>query len=330
MSEEKKVQEQENSSNQNIDVEYPKAKLHKRWFAAFLDLFLTIFFGMIFYGLTALTTNHVSAYINVVEQRDRIEKKSGLYEDGSPISTIMKSKEEDYSLKNETLRNAIEAFYNNSYFFSDDNAMNNYEERKKVAKEGEVLIFVYSDTTNKYEEGNFTPETYYNFYIYEIENYSLPLLSVNDDYQEATRIIVWTSVIEIVLSVGLGYFIAFNLIPIFRRRGRQTIGMYLFKISVVTNEALSPTGKTFVFRQLLVFFVGYLLNVCTAFIPLIISLAMMHLSKTGQDFFDFVTNTYVIDSSKKDIYLSYEEYFRKNRDKEDIRIESENIQLKSK
>ncbi len=35
---------------------------------------------------------------------------------------------------------------------------------------------------------------------------------------------------------------------------------------------------------------------------------MMHLSKAHQDFFDYLTTTYMVDTANKDVYLDYAEY----------------------
>lgn len=113
------------------------------------------------------------------------------------------------------------------------------------------------------------------------------------------------------------------------KRGRKTFGMYLFNLSVLTDEGLVVSGKKFVARQLLIFFIGYILDIFTVFIPFLVSMAMMHLSKRGQDFFDYVSGTYIIDSKNREVYMSIEEYNQANKVKQMARIESKDYQPKS-
>lgn len=334
--EEKKINEQEeqNISNKQeeqnqdvIDVEYPKASLYKRWFATIIDIVLASIIGFLFFALVGWTTNQVPAYKNVVSARNEIKSSSGLYDEtGNLIVNVLENDSSTYEDKKSSLSSRLETFYLNKEFFEDDKEYKNYQTRKSEYKNSSGnLIFVLNEETNTYIEGNYTAQDYYDFYVYEIENYAMNFLSINNTYQSYTRSIIWTSIIEIYLTFGLGFFVSFNLIPIFRKRGRQTIGMYLFKISIVTHEAITPKGKTFVYRQLFVFFIGYALDIVTAFIPLVVSITMMHLSKSGQDFFDYMTNTYVIDSSKRDVYLSYDEYFARNKGKEEMSIKNPNL-----
>lgn len=115
-------------------------------------------------------------------------------------------------------------------------------------------------------------------------------------------------VICLFIGMTISFLIFYLLIPLLLKRGHKTVGMYLFKISYISVDALNISYKQFFVRFILEFFIGYLLSIFTFGLPLIVSLTMMHLSKAGQDFFDYVTNTYVVDSSKKDVYLDYSEY----------------------
>lgn len=323
--------EQVEENNDVIDVEYPKAPLYKRWFATIIDIVLASIIGFLFFSLVGWTTNQVPAYKDVVNARNEIKYSSNLYDaNGDLIINAMNDDSSTYEEKKNKLSTILDTFYLNSNFFSDNTVYMEYQNRKKEYKNSSGnLIFVLDEKSEEdfeiYIEGSYLAEDYYNFYVSELEIYAINYLSTNENYHSYTQAIIWTSILEIYITFGLGFFVSFNLIPIFRKRGRQTIGMYLFKISVVTHEAITPKGKTFVFRQLYVFFVGYAFDVVTAFIPLVVSITMMHLSKSGQDFFDYMTNTYVIDSSKRDVYLSYNEYFSRNKGKEEMSLSNPNL-----
>ena len=237
---------------ESSDIEYPKAKLYKRWFSGLIDIILTLFIGFLLYGITALVTNYVPSYKENSQTRLKLEIESGLYDStGNLILNTLEDNKDSYDSKKTNLSKAIDDFYSNSTFFDDDTAMNQYKGRKENAidKDGNKLFVL--DSNSNLTEGNLKAETYYDFYVYEISNYSIALLSSSDLFQTTSRVIVLTSVIEMFICFGIGYFISFNLIPMFLKRGRKTFGMYLFNLSVLTDEGLVVSGKKFVARQLL-------------------------------------------------------------------------------
>ena len=289
---------------ESSDIEYPKAKLYKRWFSGLIDIILTLFIGFLLYGITALVTNYVPSYKENSQTRLKLEIESGLYDStGNLILNTLEDSKDSYDSKKACLSKAIDSFYSNSTFFDDDTAMNQYKGRKENAidKDGNKLFVL--DSNSNLKEGNLKAETYYDFYVYEISNYSIALLSSSDLFQTTSRVIVLTSVIEMFICFGIGYFISFNLIPMFLKRGRKTFGMYLF--------------------------IGYILDIFTVFIPFLVSMAIMHLSKRGQDFFDYVSGTYIIDSKNREVYMSIEEYNQANKVKQMARIENKDYQPKS-
>ena len=224
---------------ESSDIEYPKAKLYKRWFSGLIDIILTLFMGFLLYGITALVTNYVPSYKENSQTRLKLEIESGLYDStGNLILNTLEDSKDSYDSKKTCLSKAIDGFYSNSTFFDDDTAMNQYKGRKENAidKDGNKLFVL--DSNSNLTEGNLKAETYYDFYVYEISNYSIALLSSSDLFQTTSRVIVLTSVIEMFICFGIGYFISFNLIPMFLKRGRKTFGMYLFNLSVLTDEGL--------------------------------------------------------------------------------------------
>lgn len=317
-----------NNLTSSVDVEYPKAPLYKRWLACLTDIFLTAIIGLLLYILCLFVTQQIPQYKSVVEERTSIQIRSKLYdEDGELILNKMDESTSSYSEKKADLSSRIDYFYKDSDFFNDDEAYDNYEKRKEEAKDQKGnQLFVKENES--YVEGKLSDETYYDFYFQEISDYALPLMASNATYQKTNQIIIWTSVIELFLSLGLSYFIFFNLVPLIMKRGRKTIGMYLLKISLISGEALNPQGKPWILRQFLIFFIGYVMNVFAVFIPLLVSLSMMHLSKTGQDFFDYMSGTYVVDTSHKDVYLSLEEYVHRNEIKEKTKLENKDLKLR--
>lgn len=318
----------ESKENKEVDVEYPKAPLFKRWLATLTDIFLTGVTGFLLYLLCLFITQQVPFYKAVVEERTALQRRSRLYDDnGELVLNVMEDSPSSYGEKKDDLSSRIDYFYKESGFFDDDLAFNQYEERKRQAKDGDGRPLFVLDN-GRFVESSLGDQTYYDFYVEEIGDFALPLLSSDNDYQRTNQVLLWTSVTELFFSFALSYFLFFNLVPVMMRRGRKTVGMYLLKISLLTGEALNPKGRPWVFRQFLVFFVGYVLNVFTIFIPFLVSLTMMHLSKTGQDFFDYVSGTYVVDTSHKDVYLSLEEYVFRNEERSQAKLENKDLKLR--
>lgn len=319
-------------SKDNVtEVVYDKAKKYKRWFAFFIDVFVTLILGLFLSAALGAITKCIPAYQNVVAARDSIEESTPIYKDGKAIILVMDQSEDPVASKKNILNDAIEVFYKDSRFFNDEKYYSAYQLRKKSAKASDGgNLFVEDDAEQgRYLEGNYSDQDYYSFYYSEIEHYCIAYLSLNSDYVKYTSIIVRTSVIEFLLCLSVGYAFAFLIVPLIIRRGRRTIGMYLFRISLISVDALNVSGKTLLGRDLLLYFIGYWLSVFTFFLPWAVSVTMMHFSKRGQDFFDYVSNTYVIDSSKKDVYLNYAEYLSRAGLKETASLENKDFTLDS-
>ncbi len=318
------------NEKQVTEVEYPRAKNYKRWLAFIIDVFLALILGLFLTAAAGAVTKAIPSYQNVVKQRDDIENSVSIYQDGKAIILVMDESESTVADKKKTLNDAIENFYSDKRFFTEDTYYSAYQDRKKEAKASDSgSLFEYNDTTKTYLEKNYSDQEYYDFYYSEIEHYLIAYMSLNADYANATNAIVRTSVIELILCLSVGYILSFLIVPLIIKRGRRTIGMYLFKISLISVDALNVNGWTLFGRDMLLLFVGFWLSVITFFIPWAVSVTMMHLSKRGQDFFDYVSNTYVVDTAKKDVYLNYAEYLSRVKSVEKASIENENFRISS-
>lgn len=293
---------------------YDLAPLYKRWFATFLDLFILVLFSLALYGLVSYVTNNVPAYVKTAQRREEMRKESNLY-DGDTLITVAYESEEK-AVEKTKLATSIDAFY--LEFLQDDVLFDEYQERKADAVDSQNRNLFVLDEDVYVERADFTPQVYIDFYVSEIEDHCLSLLSTQDEYNALTRTIIVTSIVELGICFSFGDFFAFLFFPLVIKRGRRTVGMYIFHISVVASDALNPRGKTLLGRMLLQFFVLYLLSLFTVFIPVLASVTMMHLSKRKQSFLDYMTGTYVVDTRKQEIYLDLAEYERKRGMRQDI------------
>lgn len=311
----------------NTVLEYSKARIYQRVFSFFIDLFLAVLLGMIINSLCGLVTSVVPKYQEVLQERIELQDQSGLFDENQKLWTLsLEGSDMTIQEKKELLSTRLDEFYHNDVFFEDDTFYQSYQKRKSEAvnEKGELLFNLISDS---YVEKDFSDDVYYSFYQKEFENYASAALSHNVRFADLSNLIVRISVIEIVLSMSVGFALSFVIMPLILKRGRKTIGMYLFKISLVGGDALNVRGKTLLFRNVLLLLIGYWLTIFTFGIPWLVSLTMMTFSKTGQDFFDYMSGTYVVSTKDKDIYLDYAEYLARTEESKKASIENRDFEM---
>ena len=311
----------------NTVLEYSKARIYQRVFSFFIDLFLAVLLGMIINSLCGLVTSVVPKYQEVLQERIELQDQSGLFDENQKLWTLsLEGSDMTIQEKKELLSTRLDEFYHNAVFFEDDTFYQSYQKRKSEAvnEKGELLFELISGS---YVEKDFSDDVYYSFYQKEFENYASAALSHNVRFADLSNLIVRISVIEIVLSMSVGFALSFVIMPLILKRGRKTIGMYLFKISLVGGDALNVRGKTLLFRNVLLLLIGYWLTIFTFGIPWLVSLTMMTFSKTGQDFFDYMSGTYVVSTKDKDIYLDYAEYLARTEESKKASIENRDFEM---
>ena len=311
----------------NTVLEYSKARIYQRVFSFFIDLFLAVLLGMIINSLCGLVTSVVPKYQEVLQERIVLQDQSGLFDENQKLWTLsLEGSDMTIQEKKELLSTRLDEFYHNDVFFEDDTFYQSYQKRKSEAvnEKGELLFELISDS---YVEKDFSDDVYYSFYQKEFENYASAALSHNVRFADLSNLIVRISVIEIVLSMSVGFALSFVIMPLILKRGRKTIGMYLFKISLVGGDALNVRGKILLFRNVFLLLIGYWLTIFTFGIPWLVSLTMMTFSKTGQDFFDYMSGTYVVSTKDKDIYLDYAEYLARTEESKKASIENRDFEM---
>lgn len=311
----------------NTVLEYSKARIYQRVFSFFIDLFLAVLLGMIINSLCGLVTSVVPKYQEVLQERIVLQDQSGLFDENQKLWTLsLEGSDMTIQEKKELLSTRLDEFYHNDVFFEDDTFYQSYQKRKSEAvnEKGELLFQLISGS---YVEKDFSDDVYYSFYQKEFENYASAALSHNVRFADLSNLIVRISVIEIVLSMSVGFALSFVIMPLILKRGRKTIGMYLFKISLVGGDALNVRGKILLFRNVLLLLIGYWLTIFTFGIPWLVSLTMMTFSKTGQDFFDYMSGTYVVSTKDKDIYLDYAEYLARTEESKKASIENRDFEM---
>lgn len=310
---------------EETELIYDKSPLYKRWFGTIIDIFIMVFLGLALYGLTSFVTTKVPTYDSIVQEREERKEESGLYsQEGELLSFYYKDSDVPVNEKKEKLSSALEHFFHD--FLKNEEMTRQYEQAKVNALDDSGNHIFGTNEEGAIIELNYSPQIFVDFYCDEIDNLALSALATDDVYNRASRIITIVSLVELFLCMAIGYGFSFLIMPLFLKRGRKTIGMYIFKISLIGEDALNVRGKRLLARELLSFFVYYCLGIVTVFIPILVSLTMMHLSKNSQSFLDYMTGTYVVDTARHDVYLDYAEY-EKRMGMRDIRLDSKDVRL---
>lgn len=266
-------------------------------------------------------------------KRLQIQNESHLFIDGENINNYVDSEDlsgfTTYRQKKDFLGEQISMFYTNTYFFPDDIELENYDKRRLDYKADEETIFVLND--NEVIEKEADPKLFYDFYKREITDNCFQLLYNNKDYASTTTFFLLAGIIEFSGCLFISFAIYEVLVPLtILKRGRQTIGKKVFKISLVSVKALNVTPGIFVLREVFCFFVYIVLGIFGFLLPEFVSLGMLLFSTRKQDLTDYVFNQYHVDSSNQDVYLNLGEYYARMGDKEKAKLENKDFDITNK
>lgn len=318
---------------ENKKLEYSVPKKHKRFLANLIDLFCIGFTTFLLFALSNMIVNEMPSYKAELQTRHKIQIDSGLYaEDGTDIVTYVNSDEVNFVTTEEKknyLKDKIDEFYNNPYFFNLDNntAKKEYDERKLNASSEGVMLFVMDN--NNIIENNVNPELLYTFYQSEIQDYCLGYFLYNDAYLNTTKTITIVTFLQILIDLTISVIIFYLIFPLtFFRRGRLTFGRCVFKIGLIAKNALNVTWGKFVLRFIFVYFVYFIVSFVSLLIPIFVSFSMQFFSKRGQNLVDYVLNQYMVDITTEEIYLNYGDYVSRKDLKNNAKLENNRLKLR--
>ena len=317
-------------ANNKIEVVYKKAKLGKRMLAYFIDIGLLIMSTLIMLSKINIPITSSPWYKSKEAELVQLRNDSGLYENGINIVDYTSSNEEfdSFEKKKNYLSEKIDAFYSNpTYFNSSSTIENEYNLRKKKANNGEANLFVEQD--GKLVENSVSPEDLYNFYVNEVENYTYAYLMRNINYFYLTRFSFLVTVVEFISLFTLFFVVYFLILPLTCfKRGRQTIGMKLEKIGLISVKAVNITAGKYVGRFVFNYFVFFILNFVGFLIPSIVSVTMMYVNKTNSNLPNYVFNDYAVDVTDKTIYLNALERAESEFKLQEISLENKDFTIK--
>ena len=313
-----------------IEVVYKKAKLRKRMLAYFIDIGLLIMSTLIMLSIINIPITSSPWYKAKEAELVQLRNDSGLYVDGINIVDYVSSNSDypSYEEKKNFVSEHIDNFYKNTTYFNDlAKIKNEYENRKLAAKKDGVNLFVRED--GEVKENAVSAELLYNFYVDETQNYTYAYLMRNTNYFYLTRFSFLVTVGEFVSLFTLFFIIYFLILPLTCfKRGRQTLGMKLEKIGLISVKAVNIGAGKFVGRFVFNYFVFFILNFVGFLIPSIVSVTMMYVNKTNSNLPNYVFNDYAVDITDKTIYLNALEREESEFKLQEISLENKDFTIK--
>lgn len=312
-------------SDKVVEIDYHRASNGKLFASNFFDAF-----AMLILSFLVLILNNFIFFkclpsgINTKAERDEIILSSHLYQkdDNGNINLayvlIKDDSNKSSNEKSQLFDNTLTLFFTD--FVKDISIYNNY---KKEAKTSENLLLFKKETGSYIRAltNNDYDNTYYNFYLDIIENKATGYLQADSRYVKNLKKEVLQNLVIFYISLLISNFVFYFLFPVIFYRGRKTLGMKIANVGLVSVNGMNVKLSRFLLRYLFYFIVIITLSLVSFLIPIIVSITMMLVSKTGQSLTDYVFNTYKIDTSSSSIYLSKEEYFFLTDKKEDIKFE---------
>lgn len=287
------------------EVVYTKAKLGRRLLGHFIDLGLLFLASLILFAVMNTIVTNSNWYKGKLDELTEIKNDSKLYIEGQ-LATSYVLNEEKYPT-NEDKKNELSwrivDFYHNITYFSDDKAYQEYNTRRLNAKSDGAPLF--KQEGGIIIENNVDDTSLYEFYEKEIEEHSVGYLVNNVTYFYLTRLSFLTSIVEIVVVTSFNFVIMYLVLPLTCfKRGRQTIGMKLEKIGLISIRADNITTGVYVGRFFFMYFVFLPINFVSFLIPSIVSTSMMYFTKTNSSLPNYIFNDYMVDVTNQDIYLN--------------------------
>ena len=317
-------------ANNKIEVVYNKAKLGKRMLAYFIDIGLLLITTLIMFSIINIPVTHSSWFKAKENELTEIRNETGLYVDGINLVDYLTDNKDypSFEEKKNELSVRIDNFYKNTTYISDlEKLQSEYKNRKLTATKDGVNLFVIED--GKVVENAVSAEDLYNFYVDETSNYTFAYLMKNTNYFYLTRFSFLVVVVEIVSLFTLFFVVYFLILPLTCfKRGRQTIGMKLEKIGLISISAVNVTTGKYVGRFFFNYFVFFILDFVGFLIPAIVSVTMMFVTKTNSNLPNYVFNDYAVDNTDKTIYLNSIERAESEFKLQEISIENKDFTLK--
>ncbi|MBQ9457223.1 MAG: RDD family protein [Bacilli bacterium] len=305
-----------------VNISYQKARFHRRCFACLLDfLVFAILFGLSFLACRSIVT--VTPDFQQAESTIlRIREESGLFyinhsnNHSLDIVSYLRDGGFDGYYKWNMSRKAIDTFIDftgkEGLPDSQEKVQKSYDEYRlspKLTYKG--LPFFIKDEAGTIIENpavveiaslSIRFEQAYAPYIDHIAQAYLvtEIPTFNEATHYESNLLFFAEIIPAYAFAGLLTY----LVPVLIfRRGRMTLGKFLYRIGTVDKRLLVPKMGRTLARFAIFYFGELLLTPFTFGIPFLVSFSLMAFTKDRQSFPDYMLKLYEVDISEAKIYF---------------------------
>ena len=279
----------------SLVVKYKKCSDLKRIIAFIVDFFFTLLLTLLLLASSLAIFYATPNYKEALSIQEDLKERSALFIEGKEAPLYLS--ENSLTIKEQVreLDELMTNFYENSYFFKDNNEINEYNNRKLNEKYNGYNLFKEENNEIIFTFNNVPDNTYLTYLTSEYNTYALSSFRNFDEYINTTKFISLTNLLLIIFTFLFSSIIFYFLIPFLSKNNRATLGMKIFKLGLISNSNYSLTKKEFIYRFLFFFIIEYILGFLSFFIIPLISLSFMLLSKNSLPFHDLLLNSKMID-----------------------------------
>ena len=286
----------------SLVVKYKKCSDLKRIIAFIVDFFFTLLLTLLLLASSLAIFYATPNYKEALSIQENLKERSALFIEGKEAPLYLSENSLTIKEQARELDLLMTNFYENSYFFKDNNEINEYNNRKLNEKYNGYNLFKEENNEIIFTFNNVPDNTYLTYLTSEYNTYALSSLRNFDEYINTTKFISLTNLLLIIFAFLFSSIIFYFLIPFLSKNNRATLGMKIFKLGLISNSNYSLTNKEFIYRFLFFFIIEYILGFLSFFIITLISLSFMLLSKNSLPFHDLLLNSKMIDVSGVKIF----------------------------
>ena len=286
----------------SLVVKYKKCSDLKRIMAFIVDFFFTLLLTLLLLASSLAIFYATPNYKEALSIQENLKERSALFIEGKEAPLYLSENSLTIKEQARELDLLMTNFYENSYFFKDNNEINEYNNRKLNEKYNGYNLFKAENNKIIFTFNNVPDNTYLTYLTSEYNTYALSSFRNFDEYINTTKFISLTNLLLIIFTFLFSSIIFYFLIPFLSKNNRATLGMKIFKLGLISNLNYSLTKKEFIYRFLFFFVIEYILGFLSFFIIPLISLSFMLLSKNSLPFHDLLLNSKMIDVSGVKIF----------------------------
>ena len=286
----------------SLVVKYKKCSDLKRVMAFIVDFFFTLLLTLLLLASSLAIFYATPNYKEALAIQENLKERSALFIEGKEAPLYLSENSLTIKEQARELDELMTNFYQNSYFFKDNNEINEYNNRKLNEKYNGYNLFKEENNEIIFTFNNVPDNTYLTYLTSEYNTYALSSFRNFDEYINTTKFISLTNLLLIIITFLFSSIIFYFLIPFLSKNNRATLGMKMFKLGLISNSNYSLTKKEFIYRFLFFFVIEYILGFLSFFIIPLISLSFMLLSKNSLPFHDLLLNSKMIDVSGVKIF----------------------------